>query len=44
MRWGLFHAPGKLVHQSRQLIVRIIDGWLATDTLVTAYQRIALLT
>jgi len=44
LRWGLFHAPGKLVHKSRQLIVRIIDGWPATDALVTAYQRIAALT
>jgi hypothetical protein len=44
MRWGLFHAPGKLVRKSRQLIVRIIDGWPATDALVGAYQRIALLT
>ena len=44
LRWGLFHAPGKLVHKSRQLIVRIIDGWPATGALVTAYQRIAALT
>jgi hypothetical protein len=44
MRWGLFHAPGKLVHQSRQLIVRIIDGWPGTDAPIGAYQRMAQLT
>ncbi len=27
MAWGLFHAPGRLVRRSRQLVVRVIDGW-----------------
>ncbi len=44
LRWGLFHAPGRLVHRSRQRVVRIIDGWPGTDALLDAYRRIALIT
>jgi len=44
MRWGIFHAPGRLVRRSRQRIVRIIDGWPGTDALLDAYKRIALIT
>jgi len=44
MRWGIFHAPGRLVHRSRQRVVRIINGWPGTDVLVNAYKRIALIT
>jgi hypothetical protein len=44
LRWGLFHAPGRLVRKSRQLIVRVIEGWPSTDVLTGAYQRMALIT
>ncbi len=44
LRWGLLHAPGRLVHRSRQRVVRIIDGWPGTDVLLGAYRRIALIT
>jgi Transposase DDE domain group 1 len=44
MRWGILHAPGRLIHRSRQRVVRIIEGWPGTDALVEAYRRIALLT
>jgi len=44
MRWGILHAPGRLVTTGRQRIVRIIDGWPGTDTLLGAYRRIAALT
>ncbi len=44
LRWGIFHAPGRLVHRSRQRIVRIIDGWPGTDALLNAYRRMALIT
>jgi hypothetical protein len=44
LRWGIFHAPGRLVRQARQRIVRIIDGWPTTQVLLDAYQRIALIT
>jgi hypothetical protein len=43
MRWGIFHAPGRLVHRSRQRIVRIIGGWPGTDALLGAYRRIELI-
>ena len=44
MRWGIFHAPGRLIHRARQRVVRIIDGWPGTDALLNAYRRIELLT
>jgi hypothetical protein len=44
LRWGIFHAPGRLVHRARRRVVRIIDGWPTTDVLLDAYRRIALLT
>jgi hypothetical protein len=44
LRWGLFHAPGRLVRRSRQLVVRVINGWPATKVLTDSYQRIALIT
>jgi hypothetical protein len=44
LRWGLWHAPARLVHHARRCIVRILDGWPTTATLLEAYQRIALIT
>ena len=44
LRWGLFHAPGRLIRTARQRVVRIIDGWPGTDVLVSAYERIEAIT
>jgi Transposase DDE domain group 1 len=44
LRWGLWHAPARLVHRARRRIVRILDGWPTTTALLDAYQRIALIT
>jgi hypothetical protein len=44
LRWRLWHAPARLVRHARRHIVRILDGWPTTDTLLGAYQRIALIT
>jgi hypothetical protein len=44
LRWGIFGAPGRLVHRARRRIVRIVDGWPTTDVLLDAYRRIELLT
>jgi hypothetical protein len=44
LRWGLWHAPARLVHRARRRIMRILDGWPTTDELLDAYQRIALIT
>jgi hypothetical protein len=43
MRWGIFHAPGRFIHRSRQRVVRIIDGWPGTEALLDAYRRMALI-
>lgn len=44
LRWGILHAPGRLVRSGRQRVVRVIDGWPGTDALLGAYRRIAFLT
>ena len=44
LRWGLWHAPGRVARRSRQLIVRVIDGWPATTALTDSYKFIALIT
>jgi hypothetical protein len=44
LRWGLWHAPARLVHHARRRIVRILDGWPTTTALLDAYQHIALIT
>ncbi|MDA8400469.1 MAG: IS1380 family transposase [Actinomycetota bacterium] len=44
LRWGIFHAPGRLVHSARRRIVRIIENWPTADVLLGAYRRIALIT
>jgi hypothetical protein len=40
LRWGLFHAPGRLVRSGRRQIVRILDGWPSADALLGAYRRL----
>ena len=44
LRWGIFHAPGRLIHRARQHVVRIVEGWPGSDALLEAYRRIALIT
>jgi hypothetical protein len=44
LRWGIFHAPGRLVLRARRRVVRIVDGWPSTRALLDAYQRIELIT
>jgi len=44
LRWGLFHAPGRLVHSARRQIVRILDGWPSAGALLLAHRRIDLIT
>ena len=41
LRWGLLHAPGRLVRSARRQVVRILDGWPAADALLGAYRHIA---
>jgi Transposase DDE domain group 1 len=44
LRWGLWHAPARLVHHARRRILRILEGWPTTTVLLGAYRRIALIT
>jgi len=44
LRWGIFHAPGRLTNKARRRIVRVIDGWPTTEVILDAYKRIALIT
>ena len=40
LRWGLFHAPGRLVRSARRHVVRILAGWPSADALLGAYRRL----
>lgn len=41
LRWGMWHAPGRLVRSGRRSIVRLIDGWPTEQAILDAYERIA---
>jgi hypothetical protein len=44
LRWEIFHAPGRIVRSARRVVVRLLEGWPTAQQLLTAYQRIVLLT
>ena len=44
LRWEIFHAPGRIVRSARRVVIRLLDGWPTARPLLSAYQRIALLT
>ncbi|MHB1511432.1 MAG: IS1380 family transposase [Acidimicrobiales bacterium] len=44
LRWGLLHAPGRVVRTGRRTVVRLLDHWPGTDALLGAYRHIELLT
>ena len=44
LRWGIFHAPGRLIRSARRRVVRVIDGWPTTEVILDAYKRISLIT
>ena len=43
LRWGIFHAPGRLVRTGRRHLVRILSGWPSADALLGAYRRLELI-
>jgi hypothetical protein len=43
LRWGLFHAPGRLVRTGRRHVVRILSGWPSADALLGAYRSLDLI-
>jgi len=44
LRWEIFHAPGRIVRGARRVVVRLLEGWPMAPQLLSAYQRIVLLT
>jgi hypothetical protein len=44
LRWSFLHAPGRLVHRGRRLVIRVLDHWPSADAIVIAHERIACLT
>ena len=40
LRWGLFHAPGRLVRTGRQTVVRILEHWPDALAFLNAYRHI----
>lgn len=44
LRWRLFHAPARAVYRARRLVVRLLNDWPDTPTLLHAAARIRTLT
>jgi hypothetical protein len=44
LRWRLFHTPARVIRKGRQDLIRLLDGWPDTNTLLDAYHHIATLT
>ena len=44
LRWGLFHAPGRIVRTARRSIVRILEHWPQAGILLSAYRHIEAMT
>jgi len=44
LRWGLFHAPGRIVRTARRTIVRILEYWPEAGILLRAYRHIEAIT
>ncbi len=43
-RWGIFHAPGRIISSARRRVVRIVDGWPSAEAILAAYRRLELST
>ncbi len=43
LRYRLLHAAGRLVHRSRQVLLRLPEHWPWARDLAVAYKRLALL-
>ena len=44
LRYRLLHVAGRLVHQARQVWLRLPEHWPWTDDLLAAYRRLAKIT
>ena len=44
LRWGLFHAPGRIIRTARRSIVRILEHWPEAGILLRAYHQIEAIT
>jgi hypothetical protein len=44
LRWGIFHAPGRLIRSARRHTLRILEGWPYAEALLGAYRHIEALT
>ena len=44
LRYRVLHVAGRLVHQARQVWLRLPDHWPWTPDLLTAYRRLAAIT
>ena len=44
LRWGPFHAPGRIVRSGRRILVRTLEHWPEAAALLRAYRRIEAIT
>lgn len=44
LRWKIWHAPARVVRKAGRDVVRILDGWPATNDILRAYKHIEMIT
>ncbi len=44
LRWRLWHTPARVIRKARRDVIRLLDGWPDSDTILAAYQHITALT
>ncbi len=44
LRWGPFHAPGRIIRAGRRTLVRVLEHWPGAEALLGAYRRSTALT
>jgi len=44
LRWRLWHTPARVIRKSRTDVIRLLDGWPDTNTILNAYQHINAIT
>jgi hypothetical protein len=44
LRWRLWHTPARVIRKGRTDVIRLLDGWPDTPTILRAYTRISTIT
>jgi hypothetical protein len=44
LRWRLWHTPARVIRKGRTDVIRLLDGWPDTTSILRAYTRINAIT